>query len=231
MREAKNWFPRRFQIAKIKNAVKLHLSSLKIMKTQSAEKRSIGKSRKLQLLVKAAFDPKFWAHLVRRQLFSYYSHVAQIRKVDLGPGAQISPFVVFSNAERITIGKNAHIGDRCYLWAGHGEARIAIGNDAMLGPDVMIFASRYRYEDGQPVGAQLMEEADVVIGDDVWIGARVVVLPGATIGSGSVIGVGAIVQGTIPPMSIALGAPARVVMKRQIASALQPDPREPECAA
>jgi acetyltransferase-like isoleucine patch superfamily enzyme len=184
----------------------------------AAEKRSLSRSRKLGLLARAFFDPRYWAHLIRRQGFYYYNHIDQIRKIDLGPGSHISPFAVFSNAERISIGRNARIGDRCYLWAGHGEARIDIGDDAMFGPDVMIFASRYRYEDGQPVHSQLMKEDRVVIGDDVWIGARVVVLPGATIGSGSVIGVGAVVQGTIPPMSVALGAPARVVMKREIAS-------------
>lgn len=54
----------------------------------------------------------------------------------------------------------------------------------------------------------------VRIGDDVWIGARVTILPGADIGNGSVIGAGSVVCGKIPPMAVAAGNPARVVGMR-----------------
>lgn len=54
----------------------------------------------------------------------------------------------------------------------------------------------------------------VRIGDDVWIGARVTILPGADIGNGAVIGAGSVVRGKIPPMVVAAGNPARVVGMR-----------------
>jgi acetyltransferase-like isoleucine patch superfamily enzyme len=65
-----------------------------------------------------------------------------------------------------------------------------------------------------------MDETDVVVGmvvgRDVWIGARAVLLPGTTIGDGAVIGAGAVVRGSIPSMSVAVGVPARVVSIREI---------------
>ena len=85
-------------------------------------------------------------------------------------------------------------------------------------------AAGYRFNDGQPVTAQAMDEADVIIGNDVWLATRVIVLPGAVIGDGAVIGAGAVVRDEIPAFAIAVGMPARVVGYRQIAS----DPRDPD---
>jgi acetyltransferase-like isoleucine patch superfamily enzyme len=86
----------------------------------------------------------------------------------------------------------------------------------MFGPEVMITASSYRYGDGHPVTDQAMDEADVVIGNDVWIGTRAVLLPGTTVGDGAVIGAHSVVRGDIPAMAVAVGNPARVVSQRVI---------------
>jgi acetyltransferase-like isoleucine patch superfamily enzyme len=53
-----------------------------------------------------------------------------------------------------------------------------------------------------------------VIEDDVWVGARAIILPGVTIGHGSVIGAGAVVAKSVPPYSIVVGNPGRVVRSR-----------------
>ena len=92
-----------------------------------------------------------------------------------------------------------------------------MGDDVMFGPEVMINCAVYRFEDGQPIWRQRMDEADIVIGNDVWIATRAMILPGARIGVGAVIGAGAVVSGEIPPMTVAVGAPARVVRPRRIA--------------
>lgn len=181
-----------------------------------SRKRTLRRSRKLALSLTALLDPRFWAHLWRRQAYHYTAHVLPVARISMGRGCVISPFAVFANPENITFGAQVRIGDRCYFWAGHGSATIRVGDNAMFGPDVLVTTSRYRYEDGQPTHAQQMDESDVVIGEDVWIGARAVILPGARIGAGSVIGAGAVIQGEIPPMSVALGMPARVAMKRPL---------------
>ena len=181
-----------------------------------AHKERLTKGQRFLRLLASNLDPRAWLHLVRMVNYWNYSHVIPRRKLTLGPGAAISPTAVFSNAERIVAGRGLHVGDRCHLWAGPRCGRIVIGDDVLFGPEVMVTAAGYRFNDGQPVTEQAMDEADVVIGDDVWLATRVVVLPGARIGNGAIIGAGAVVRGQIPPMSIAVGSPARVVGQRHL---------------
>lgn len=184
---------------------------------QPAHKTLLARPRRLVRLVWSVLDPRAWAHLVKIVNYYNYTHVQPMRQLTLGPFGDtggIAPNVSFANAERIVIGARAAIGARCHLWAGPGHARIVIGDDVLLGPEVMISAASYRYNDGQPVTKQAMDEADIVLGDDVWVGTRAVILPGARIGDGAIIGAGAVVRGEIPPFSIAVGMPARVVGRR-----------------
>lgn len=181
----------------------------------AARKAMLGKSARLARLLLSAVDPRAWAHLLKIVNYYNYTHVAPLRRVRIGSGAAISPNASFLNPERIEIGRNFRIGARSALWAGPGEGRIRIGDDVLLGPDVLITAANYRFNDGRPVTRQAMDEADVEIGDDVWLGARVLVMPGVTIGPGAVIGAGAVVTRDVAPMTIAVGSPARAVGRRR----------------
>jgi acetyltransferase-like isoleucine patch superfamily enzyme len=166
-------------------------------------------------LVGSILDPRAYLHALRLMNYYNYSHVAPRRALTPGPGASISPNAVFSNPERIEIGARLNLGARCHLWAGPGHGRIVIGNDVLFGPEVMVTAAGYRFDDGAPVTKQAMDEADIHIGDDVWLGTRAIVLPGARIGRGAIIGAGALVRGDIPDYAIAVGMPARVVGERK----------------
>jgi len=181
-----------------------------------AQKRTLTRFERLLRLIVSVLDPRAWLHLAKIVNFYNYSHVAPRRLLKIGANPSISPDSVFSNAERIVIGDNIRLGSRCHLWAGPSTGRIIIGNDVLFGPDVMVTAAGYRFNDGSPVTAQQMDEQDVVIGDDVWLGTRAIVLPGARIGSGAIIGAGALVRGEIPPNSIAVGIPARVTGQRSV---------------
>ncbi|MBF8807224.1 MAG: acyltransferase [Enterococcus lacertideformus] len=93
---------------------------------------------------------------------------------------------------------------------------LVIGNDVMMGPEVMIFTQNHEIP---PVDKKIIEgeiiTKKVVINDDVWIGARVIILPGAVIGKGTVIAAGAVVPGKIYPDNVILGGnPARVIKYR-----------------
>lgn len=186
---------------------------------EAVRKKTLGKTAKFMRLVGSIFDPRAYAHALKIVNYYNYSHVAPLRQIKkagrLGRGASISPNATFSNPERIEIGDRLRLGAGCALWAGPGNGRICIGNDVLFGPEVLVTAANYRFNDGHPVTEQAMDEADVIIGDDVWLGSRVIVLPGATIGHGAIIGAGALVKGDIPPMSIAVGIPARIVGQRQ----------------
>jgi acetyltransferase-like isoleucine patch superfamily enzyme len=159
-------------------------------------------------------DPRAWFHLFRLVHYYNYSHVAPRRLADIGPGVRMAPNVSLRNGERIKIGAYSHIGGGCSIWAGESAGRITLGSHALLGPEVFITASNYQTKPGTPVMDQPKVERDVFIGDDVWLGARVMVVAGVEIGDGCIIGASSVVTRSIPAGSIAVGNPARIVGQR-----------------
>jgi acetyltransferase-like isoleucine patch superfamily enzyme len=85
------------------------------------------------------------------------------------------------------------------------NCRVAIGDRCMFGPEVMIFDD----DSHEIIGG--VRKAPIIIGNDVWVGARSMILKGVTIGSGAVIGAGTVVTKDVPPSTIAAGVPARVI--------------------
>lgn len=114
-------------------------------------------------------------------------------------------------ARRVSIGDYSGIGERCSV-----QGNVSIGNHVMMGPEVLIYTQNHLFERTDiPMDSQgFAEEKPVIIRDDVWIGARVIILPGVTIGTGSVIGAGAVVTKDIPAYSVVAGNPAKVVRNR-----------------
>ena len=96
------------------------------------------------------------------------------------------------------------------------SSKISIGNRTMIGPNVSILDSPFHpmwplEQRNYYPGVEL--DFPVEIGEDVWVGANVIILPGSKVGSGSVIGAGSIVRGEIPPNVLAAGVPAKVIRK------------------
>lgn len=159
-------------------------------------------------------DPRSWLHVLRLVHYYGYSHVRERGRMEVGTGTGIAPNVSLRNGERIRIGAKSHIGERCCLWAGESTGRIVIGDHVSLAPEVFVTASDYRFVAGQPFRDQPKRERDITIGNDVWLGTRVVVTAGVTIGDGCIVGAGAVVTRDLPAGSIAVGVPARVVSQR-----------------
>ena len=159
-------------------------------------------------------DPRSYIHLLRLVHFYSYSHVRERRKITLGRGCGIAPNVSFRNAERITLGLDCQIGERCCLWAGESGGRIFLVTTFCLRPR-FYYCVRLRFKPGTPIRQQTKKEGDIRIGSDVWLGARVVVTAGVTIGDGCVVGAGAVVTRDLPPGSISAGVPARVITRRE----------------
>ncbi len=86
----------------------------------------------------------------------------------------------------------------------------------MMGPETIIYTANHDFADTKlPMIEQgHATQRRVVIGDDVWIGARVIILPGVTIGTGCVVGAGSVLTRDVPPGSVVAGNPARVVKRR-----------------
>ncbi len=112
--------------------------------------------------------------------------------------------------ENIYVGNDVFIGDRASFRAS--IAKIYIGNHVMIGPGVTIRGGDHRmdvigrYMKSITDDEKLPEnDGDVIIEDDVWIGANAIILKGVTIGKGSVIGAGSVVTRDIPPYTIHVG--------------------------
>lgn len=127
-----------------------------------------------------------------------------------------------SIGRKCKIHKNTSMGDHSGVGFGcEINNSVSIGSHVMMGPNVLIYTQNHRTDDPDiSMDRQGMAELrPVFIEDDVWIGARVIILPGVTIGTGSVVGAGAVVAKSIPPYSVAVGNPARVVKSRKNADA------------
>jgi acetyltransferase-like isoleucine patch superfamily enzyme len=113
----------------------------------------------------------------------------------------------------IRIGERSFLNHGVYLDSGSGH--ITIGDDTLIGPQVMILTATHRMADGQV--DHRATNLDVVIGNRVWMGARVTVLPGVTVGDGCVIAAGAVVTKDCEPGGVYAGLPARRI--RSVAKA------------
>lgn len=87
----------------------------------------------------------------------------------------------------------------------------------MIGPEVMFLARSHRFDRTDiPMSVQGEEEMRlIVIGDDVWIGARALILRGVTVGDGAIVGAGAVVTKDVPSFAIVAGNPAKIIKWRK----------------
>jgi acetyltransferase-like isoleucine patch superfamily enzyme len=112
-------------------------------------------------------------------------------------------------------GGNLSIGDHVFINSGvtiDAWHDVRIGNHVLLAPSVYIVdCDQHEVEPGSA-----LRKEQVIVGDNVWLGRNAAVMPGVSIGSGSVIGANSVVTKDIPPNSFAAGVPARVIRKLEI---------------
>lgn len=119
--------------------------------------------------------------------------------------------------ENVSLGNNVYLGKGAVLVAA--KSKIIIGNNVMFGPFVSIFGGGHN---ASVVGKFMVDvhekrpedDLGVIIEDDVWVGTRAIILKGAKIGRGAIIGAGSVVTREIPPYAIAAGSPAKVLKYR-----------------
>ena len=136
------------------------------------------------------------------------SHILVGRNCMLGAGL----FLSASDDAHIRIGDNCSINTGCHLVAVSG---IDIGDGTMIGEYVSIRDQNHNFADAQlEIREQGFVSKPIRIGKDVWIGRGVFIGSGIEIGDGCIIGANSVVTKSLPPYSVAVGSPARVVKSR-----------------
>ncbi|MBC7881422.1 MAG: GAF domain-containing protein [Anaerolineae bacterium] len=129
-----------------------------------------------------------------------------------GVGLECGVMIMAMQQTEIEVGEGSWIGPYSVL-AGPGHLKI--GKNCLIAAHAGIYANNHQFADPNlTIKEQGVTRKGIVIEDDCWLGHAVSVLDGVTIGRGSVIGAGSVVTKDIPPYSVAVGTPARVIRKR-----------------
>jgi acetyltransferase-like isoleucine patch superfamily enzyme len=124
----------------------------------------------------------------------------------------IYPGAYLTHTYGIRAGRNLHVNGGAFF---DGRGGLTIGSNVLVGPNAVLLSSQHHWSDPSlPIVLQGHRLAPTTIGDDVWIGANVVVTPGVTIGTGTVIGAGSVVTADTAPYTIVAGVPARHIGDR-----------------
>jgi maltose O-acetyltransferase len=126
---------------------------------------------------------------------------------DLGEGAFVKPPLFVDYGENITIGPRTFAN---YNLTALDVAQITIGADCQIGPNVQLLTPTHPVE-AQARRDKLEGGEPITIGDNVWLGGGVIVLPGVSIGDNTVVGAGTVVTKDLPADVVAVGNPARVI--------------------
>lgn len=147
-----------------------------------------------------SFGSKKVRQLLCKQIFENAG-----REINVEKGA------FFGKGSDISIGNRSGIGLNARI-----QGPLSLGDHVMMGPDVMIYTRNHMIASREiPMIDQGVTAAQkVTIGDDVWIGARAIILPGVTIGKGAIISAGAVVTKDVEAYTIVGGIPAKFIKNR-----------------
>jgi len=139
--------------------------------------------------------------------------------VVLGDNVKIGAYSVLVGAPVSNLGEGIKMGANsavdAYSFIG-SSGFVSIGENVIMGQHIGFHPENHDFDRTDvPIRAQGTTRQGITIEDDVWVGSNAIFLDGAHVGRGSVIGAGAVVRGTIPPYSIAVGVPARVIRSRK----------------
>lgn len=145
---------------------------------------------------------------IRKYLFKY--KLANWAKI--ANGVTIHHSVYIRNPEGLIVNENSNINHGCELYCAGG---IEIGKGTMIAYQVMIMSDSREFMGTNPLkGRKGRTKKKVWIGDDVWIGARAIIMPGIKVGNHAIVAAGAVVTRDVSEWEIVGGNPARVIKRR-----------------
>jgi acetyltransferase-like isoleucine patch superfamily enzyme len=137
--------------------------------------------------------------------------------VSIGANCTINHGVAFkvdgpySDRQRITLGKNVFIGENCEF---NIQDRLIISDGCLIAAGCRFIDNNHGTAAGSHVRHQANEQAPIVIENDCWLGANVIVLKGVHLGRGVIVGAGAVITHDLPDYAVAAGVPARLIRFR-----------------
>ena len=178
------------------------------------------KEKKLAGLIYSATDPQLIGELMEtRAIIKQYNDLhptetAKMREILKSLLAHVADDdIIINQPFRCDYGKQISVGKRFFAnfnFTVLDEAPVSIGDDCFIGPNVSIYTACHSTDPRQRNSREEWAKP-VSIGNNVWIGGSVTILPGVSIGDNCTIGAGSVVVSDIPADSIAVGNPCRVV--------------------
>lgn len=169
-------------------------------------------------LVRRALTPMIIVRLY--YLWKHGAVVSGKAEVDLasstswGKGCVISAFTKVKISGPFLMGRRVQISTGCFV--GAGPAGLTLGDDVLISPNCTILTGTYQFDRlDVPLQEQGTISKGVRIGHRVWVGSNSVVLAGAELGDNVIVSAGSVVSGAVPPNSIVLGNPAKVIFTRR----------------
>jgi len=138
-----------------------------------------------------------------------FSNITLGKNVELSYGSGL-----FANNANINLGDRFFLGINASIEAS--RENIEIGDSCMIAANCVLVSDDHKFSDTQVcIMDQGFKSAEIIIGNDVWIGSNCVILKGVEIGKGSVVGAGSVVSKIIPPYSVFAGNPGKVIANRK----------------
>lgn len=147
-------------------------------------------------------------YLGKKVRYLYYA--SKLKKSD--GFFESNPGFIITDPSVVSIGKNCGFNRDAKIM---GTYSITIKSNVQVGPSTIFRDADHNFsEKFRNISEQGHSFGEIIIEDDVWIGANVIILKGVTIGKGSVVGAGSIVTKNIPPYEVWVGNPAKMIKKR-----------------
>ena len=158
----------------------------------------------------AQFIPA-WPGPIGRVGFALRERAARSLLAECGRGLNLHARVSVGSGRHIHAANNVGVG-RGTTFNGRGE--VYLGPHLTMGPECLFITGSHEAHSRRPLREQAAIRRPIRIGEDVYLGARVIVLPGVTVGDGAVVGAGAVVSRDVEPYTIVAGNPIQVIGRR-----------------
>ena len=166
-------------------------------------------------IISSVFSFSFIKAILSSFFYYLHEHVAWRRHINsTSRNYRIHSRASIRNAQNIFLGDNVRITMDCCIWA-EANSKIVFGDNILVGPGVKMFCGNHGIAlNGIPMTFQVRTESDIIIGNDVWIGANSIITSGVRVNDGAIVAAGSVVTKEVPMNAVVGGVPAKVIKYR-----------------